>query len=105
MFALLGDTECPGYTGNPLEVGSRDTFGAAGVGVVDIDLDRLGFLRLDSTVTLLNCFEQRYSLLSFELNSDIASFEARLGMRSVKFGGDGWVVGQCDGGTQKDARD
>jgi hypothetical protein len=104
MFALLGDTECPEDTGNPLEVRSRDTFGAAGVGV-DIDLDRLGFLRLDSTVTLLNCFEQRYSLLSFELNSDIASFEARLGMRSVKFGGDGWVVGQCDGGTQKDARD
>jgi hypothetical protein len=82
-FALLGDTECPEDTGNPLVAGSRDTFGAAGA-AVDIDLGRLGFLRVDSIVTLLNCFEQRYSLLSFELNSDIASFEARIGYEKCK---------------------
>jgi hypothetical protein len=67
----------------PLEAGLRQSMLA---GVVDerIDSGRRGFLRVDSTVTLLNCFELCYSFLSFELNSDIASFEARLGREKCK---------------------
>jgi hypothetical protein len=86
MSALLEGTELLEDIGIPLEAGLRHSIGVAGAADDRIDSYRRGFLRVDSTVTLLNCFEQCYSFRSFELDSDIASFEARLGREKCKVG-------------------